>query len=50
MQYFEIVHKTNNKALNISAYDKRKINCLDQSRNDGDISDKGFHSSIINDK
>ena len=44
------VHWDNNKTLNISAYDKKKINCPDQSRKDEDISKKEFHSSIIKDK
>ena len=34
---------------NISAYDKWKINCLDQSRNGGEICKKEFHS-VIKDK
>ena len=43
------VYYAGNQILNISTYDKRKNNCLDQSRNDGDISKKN-ESSIIKDK
>ena len=38
------------KTLNILAFDKRKINYINQSRKNGDTSKKKIHSSVVLDQ